>query len=644
MKKKRFAKKLTAVLMAAVMLLFCAPVLELAGLDIGLTKASAASTTKSGTFAKTLKWSFNTVTQKLTISGKGAIPDFDYDITDNFEFVSKTPWKKYKPLSLEIKSGVTKIGANAFSNCSLLTSVTVADSVEYISDGNFDSSIWMLKQINKNKGVVYIGKNLYLYAGNSTSVTVKDSTVSISPSAFAYNEKLQSVTLPSSLKTIGYGAFEYCEALKSIKIPKSVKTIEDCAFEGCSLSSVSLSEGLKTIGYGAFAGCEKLKSVTIPSTVSKIDESPFSDCYSLTKISVSEKNKYYCSDKYGVLYNKNKTTLIQFPAASKVTSYSVASTVTKIADSAFSVAENLKKITLPSKLKTIGYYAFSECSSLATINFPKTVETADYTCIEDTNWYAVQPIGMIYIGQVAAGYKGNMSKNTKISIKKGTTSIAAGAFSGIFGDYENLSSVTLPSGIKSIGEYAFGWCENLKSINLPSTLKTIGRYAFTGCGLTSVVIPAKVTKIEAGTFAGCENLKSIKIMNPLCDVPTPDTSEDSELLIFASNAIPKKAKIIAFKGSSAEAYAKKNGNTFTALEPVSLKNCTVSAIATQKYTGKALSPAVKVTYQGAALKSGKHFTVTYSNNTKVGTAKVTIKGNSKYGFTGTVTTTFKIAK
>ncbi|MGN0468713.1 MAG: leucine-rich repeat domain-containing protein [Acutalibacteraceae bacterium] len=644
MKKKRFVQKLTAVFLAAVILLFCAPVTQLAGLDIGLTKASAISTTKSGTFAKTLKWSFNTLTKKLTISGKGAIPDFEYDSTD-YNYVAQTPWKKYNPISLEIKSGVTKIGENAFSDCTLLNSVTIADSVEYISGGNFDASIWMHKQTSKNKGIVYIGKNLYSYSASNTNVTVKNSTVSISPSAFAFNEKLQSVTLPSSLKTIGYGAFDGCEKLKSIKIPKSVTTIEDCAFEDCTaLSSVSLSEGLKTIGYGVFTGCEKLKTITIPSTVSKIDFAPFAYCYSLSKISVSEKNKYYCSDKYGVLYNKKKTDLIQFPAANKATSYSVSSTVTKITDSAFSGAENLKKITLPSKLKEIGCYAFSECSALTTINFPKTVETANYTNIEDTNWYAVQPIGLIYIGQVAIGYKGNIPKNAKLSIKKGTTSIADGAFFNI-SNYDNLSSVTLPSGLKSIGEYSFACCTNLKSINFPSTINKIGKGAFMACGLTSVVIPAKVTKIELSTFSGCENLKSIKILNPLCVIPAPEKTGDSEISVFiSSNAIPKNAKIISFKGSSAESYTKKNGNTFEALDPINLKNCTVSKIATQKYTGKALSPAVKITYQGAALKSGKHFTVTYSSNTKIGTAKVTIKGNSKYGFTGTVTTTFKIAK
>lgn len=208
-----------------------------------------------------------------------------------------------------------------------------------------------------------------------------------------------------------------------------------------------------------------------------------------------------------------------------------------------------------------------------------------------------------------------------------------------FNELENLKSVKLPSGVKYIGDYAFAGCTKLSDINIPSTVRSIGECAFAYCeNLKEITIPAKVTKLGVAAFDECTMLEKITILNPLCTIDVPPLS------ISGEKTIPDGATVYAAKGSPAISYAKKNGNDYEYLKAVSLDKCTVSPIKNQSYTGKEITPAVTVKYNGAALKAGKHYTASYTANKKAGTATVTLTGNEKYGFTGSRKVTFKIVK
>lgn len=712
MEKKRFVSKLLALAMAVFMLLLSTPLTQpaLFGNDSAL-KAEAISATKSGTFAKTLKWSFNKLTGKLTISGKGAIPNY-------YIFGEAQPWVNFNVLSLEIKNGVTSIGSNAFSYNSLISKVSVADSVSFVAGGNFDFSVWY--SLLKN-GPVYLGKCLYGFVGSAKSVKIKEGTLSISDNAF-YEARVSSVVIPNSVKKIGIAAFEDstvssvtlssslkkipqsmfsgCKKLTKITIPKAVTSIEDSAFLSTGLKSVDIPSNVKSIGAYAFADCKKLteitlrnglekigesafdsaliQSATIPASVKTIPSSVFSNCKNLEKIGLDKNNKYFAVDKSGALYNKAKTKLIEFPRGSKLSSYSLASTTTVIGEYAF-YNTTLKSITLPGKLKTIKTGAFEGCKNLEKIKFPTSLTSADDCGIEDTKWFKKQPDGIIYLNKIAYMYKTEEPDKIKtVSLKSDTISLGSGLFmnfasvkkidlpkglkkigSGVFAFCESLTSINIPSTVTSIGDFAFYSCSSLKSVTLPPNIKTVKTNTFTFCesltsikipskvtsieasafdsasSLKSIVLPASVTKIEQMAFSGCEKLESVKIMNPLCRVDSFDFGGEY-------CTIPSGAKIIAHKGSSAQSYAKKNKNKFTALEPVSLEKCAVKAIADQKYTGKAITPEITVTYCGAKLKSGKDFDATFKNNTKKGTATVTLKGNEAHGFKGTIKASFKI--
>ena len=95
---------------------------------------------------------------------------------------------------------------------------------------------------------------------------------------------------------------------------------------------------------------------------------------------------------------------------------------------------------------------------------------------------------------------------TSITIPSGVTSIGGYAFS----ECTALTSVTIPSSVTSIGYGAFSECTALTSITIPSSVTSIGGLAFRRCfSLTSVTIPSSVTSIEDGAFLGCTNLTDI---------------------------------------------------------------------------------------------------------------------------------------
>ncbi len=262
-------------------------------------------------------------------------------------------------------------------------------------------------------------------------------------------------------------------------------SVTDCKESASgSLSVPSEYKGLPVtkIGDKAFAGCEDITSIIIPATVTSIGAEVFDYCKGLTSISVNSNNTKFTSVD-GVLFNKAKTKLVQYPCGNTKTSYTIPSTVKYIGNNAFAWSTKLLKVVPNDSIISIGDYGFAYCGSLESITLPTTV-----TSIGRCAFYAT------YID--------------KISIPEGVTVLEDGTFSVCY----NLSSVTLPEGLTSIGAYTFISCDELTSITLPSTLTTIGDEAFEGCtGLTTINIPNGVTRIGNSAFSDCTGLTTIKL-------------------------------------------------------------------------------------------------------------------------------------
>ena len=147
----------------------------------------------------------------------------------------------------------------------------------------------------------------------------------------------------------------------------AVTSIGEWAFSDCSgLTSIVLPNSVTTIGSYAFSGCSGLTSVTIPNSVSSIGICSFAYCTGLTVINVDAGNKSYTSVD-GVLYNKNLTEIIQYPAGKPGTTFSIPNSVTTIGDSAFSGCHSLTSVTIPNSVTSIGDWAFNDCAHLRSV-------------------------------------------------------------------------------------------------------------------------------------------------------------------------------------------------------------------------------------------------------------------------------------
>ncbi|MGN0443891.1 MAG: leucine-rich repeat domain-containing protein, partial [Acutalibacteraceae bacterium] len=190
----------------------------------------------------------------------------------------------------------------------------------------------------------------YTYTVSNGEATITDCDESISGD----------IVIPNTLggypvTSIGDGAFDYCTSLAGITIPNSVTSIGDSAFCACwSLTEITIPDSVTSIGEDAFQGCRSLTEITIPDSVTSIGECAFQGCDSLTSITVDSANKYYSNDGYGVLFNKDKTTLIQHPMGNSRSLYSIPYSVTSIGEYAFWFCGSLTEITIPDSVTSIG--------------------------------------------------------------------------------------------------------------------------------------------------------------------------------------------------------------------------------------------------------------------------------------------------
>ncbi len=260
------------------------------------------------------------------------------------------------------------LGGNTFYYNLDGTEATITD-FEALSAGVTDKNITIPTMMNGNT-VVQIGEEVFQENDSIESVTIPATVKTINNYAFNLCFGLTSVTFEgdSQLITIGNAAFG-STAISSITLPSKVQYIAENAFEYCeNLTSVTIPNSTKTIFGGAFAYCTKLSTVTIGSKVSDIKSGAFTGCSALTSISVNSSNETYSSVS-GVLYNKDKTTLILYPQGKTNTGFELRDETTTIADYAFEGNTALQQLLInyESALTTIGVGAFRGCSGLNSI-------------------------------------------------------------------------------------------------------------------------------------------------------------------------------------------------------------------------------------------------------------------------------------
>ena len=314
---------------------------------------------------------------------------------------------------LSIPATVTSIGDSAFAGCSGMK----IDCAYSSKPGGWSDS-WNPDNLSVEWGSLPVEED----PGMNTPTDVANFTFRITSSS------------NHTVEIAGYIGSE-----SDITIPEKV-TIEGVEYS------------ITGVGRDAFWGTS-ITSVGIPASITNIDRS-FNDCLNLTEINVASDNTSYASEN-GVLFNKDKTTLLCCPAG-KNGDYIIPSTVTVIAERGFRKCAGLTSVEIPDGVTSIGEFAFGRCSGLTSIKLPESLKTIE-------------------------------------------TTMLAGC--------SNLASVTFGSQIETIGEFAFQSCDSLTTITIPRTVKSVLRGAFFQCsGLESIYIPNSVTTVEQWTFRDCSEL------------------------------------------------------------------------------------------------------------------------------------------
>ena len=270
---------------------------EIPDLDTEAIISSFTTAATEGDFGvnNCLHWKVtSTFTSKtLTITGSGAMPDFD------FPNGSLAPWWNYEALGMltsfgnfklegelkkvVIKDGVTNVSDYALFFLPATTQVTLPDSVTSI--GRYGIAMCSkLTGLSIPKGVTGIGD--FGLAGNGlTAITLPDGLQSLGRGAFDSCASLTNTTLPAAITAVPGKCFADCTKLLNVKYAGTVTAIGDLAFESCkALTAAPIPETVTEIGASTFTGCTALTDVTIPAGVSTIPEDCFRGCTALTDI------------------------------------------------------------------------------------------------------------------------------------------------------------------------------------------------------------------------------------------------------------------------------------------------------------------------------------------------------------------------
>lgn len=308
----------------------------------------------------------------------------DIIIDEGIHIICDSAFKNRRALQyIELPQSLESIGAESFRGCSNLERMDIPEKTVKIGDSAFRDCVKM-KSLTVRNSCIKIGERAFENCASLSDVVLPDGLTEIYGGVFNSCKSLKMIELPSKLTILGESAFSDCIGLESIDIPETVTKIDDLVFNGCtSITKIELHEGLKKIGKGAFKNCKSLKKIDLPVSVSSINDAPFRGCESLRSIKVETKNKYYKSEpnkREGtdhVLFNKNKSVIIAYPASSREVQYDVPDSVTVISDWAFCECKKLNRITIPDSVYEIGEGAFCNCALLDEVEIPDSVEKID---------------------------------------------------------------------------------------------------------------------------------------------------------------------------------------------------------------------------------------------------------------------------
>lgn len=434
--------------------------------------------------------------------------------------------------SMALPSKVERIGSAAFYRCENLVDISLPNSLKGIGEQAFMST--SLTEISIPDSVESFGNSIMMCCSALKRINSKFSSedgkcliIDGTLNSFA-SYGLTEYDLPDDITIVGYGVFSGKESLQRVGLPHGLKKIEKLAFEYMGLKKVVIPEGVTEIGDWAFRGNKYLESIHFPNTLISLGQTIVGMSPNLKEIT----GKFSSSDNKAIIVDGEIITVAPY----ELRNYTIPEGVHTIGEDLFWDNNLIESITVSEGVKKIKRAAFFGCDNLHTIHFPSTLESIgdrilsgcknlerisgafaseDGRClIKDGKLEGFAPEGL-----------------TRYSIPDNVKEIRGSVF-----DCVELNEIIIPEGVEIIAADTFRICNNLTSITFPSTIKSIGDYAggdnilFYGCSALSKIV--------------CKADTPPKLSVPLkisCPVYVPQNSID----LYKKHRQWRKYKIVA---------------------------------------------------------------------------------------------------
>ncbi|HOO06590.1 MAG TPA: leucine-rich repeat protein [Ruminococcus sp.] len=549
-----------------------------------VSESAVKATADSGTCGSDATYKFEDGV--LTISGTGTISSYAFEYSSDIK-------------SVVIEEGITEIGDEAFYYCENLSSISLPSTLTAIGYDAFYNCT-SLTNVTIPESVVEIGSYAFTGCTSLETITIKSAETAISnrtalsnaiiiapagslAEAFArqnyktfrdietgeeslYGQLTETITYSvdeDGVMTVSgtgeipdYASVMDKSSCSALVVEDGITSIGDEVFQSGGFESVSLPSTLETIGEGAFLGCPNLTSVTIPDGVTSIGSSAFGSCNSLTSVtmpdSVTSLGDYAFAYCYGLTEVKLSAGLTSvgestFSYCGNLTSIDIPEGVTEIGSEAFGYT-SLTEVTLPESVATIGSNAFYGCSGLEKITIPNK------KCVFKGNLTDLTTPIEGYMDSTA--YEYCFEHGVKfIDIETGESCIRGKCGDDLTYEVSDDGVLTITGSGKMYDDPSFSGKSSFTSVVFDGEITSISEGAFYNCdGIEEITIPETVTSIEADAFQSCDKLSKVTILNKDCEITD------------SSNTIPGSVSVEGYAGSTAQAYARKNGRTFIDIE------------------------------------------------------------------------------
>lgn len=381
----------------------------------------------------------------------------------------------------------------------------VSSGTEYMVDLYTDhtAKIWKLTTSSGEAECILPSTIYYTDADGvpePTPYTVTELRLSYWSGVTSDNNNYTALVLPDTLTDIG-GSLSGFKNVTEITIPGSVKVFNATLQNMKELKTLTFEEGVEEIASGSVvSGCKSLTTIHLPSSLQKLSGTgTFSGASALTDITLPE----------GIAITEGST----FSECTSLESIELPASITTIPSSMFAGCSALERVTAKGTITAIGNSAFKSDTALTEIP-----DLSQVTSIGDRAFYGCSALETVDLHSVTTMGYGAFQGCDALSGEIDLSNLEVIPGHAFCYDPNITSVITCPT-LRSIGDWAFIWAD-ISTISLPETLNSIGTYTFYKASLSgTVALPDSLTQLGASAFSGCEEVNAIQIGSGLKDIP-----------------------------------------------------------------------------------------------------------------------------